>query len=128
MNEEELVRRAIEIRANAYAPYSNYQVGAALLTEEGSVFVGCNVENVSFGLTVCAERNAVFTMVAAGHKKWMNIAIATRDGGTPCGACLQVLTEFGGVEGLVHCVQVDGEVRSFKLGELLPHAFDSNLG
>ena len=92
----ELVAAATRVKQNAYAVYSNFHVGAALLTNEGVVFEGCNVENASYGLTICAERNAVFRAVAEGKTRFRAIAISSDDAGfiTPCGACRQVLAEF----------------------------------
>lgn len=92
----ELVAAAARVKHNAYAIYSNFRVGAALLTDEGDIFEGCNVENASYGLTICAERNAVFQAVAEGKKRFRAIAISSDDVGfiTPCGACRQVLAEF----------------------------------
>ena len=96
LKRNKLVAAAKEAKRNAYAVYSNFRVGAALLTKEGDVFAGCNVENSSYGLTICAERNAVFRAVAEGRKHYQAIAIASDDPGfiTPCGACRQVLAEF----------------------------------
>jgi cytidine deaminase len=92
----ELVAAAERVKHNAYAVYSNFRVGAALLTDEGDIFEGCNVENASYGLTICAERNAVFQAVAEGKKRFRAIAISSDAAGfiTPCGACRQVLAEF----------------------------------
>ena len=94
---ESLITAAIAARLRAYAPYSQFQVGAALLAADGRVFTGCNVENLSYGLTICAERNAVFAAVAAGVKEFTAIAIVadTREPISPCGACRQVMAEFG---------------------------------
>ena len=91
-----LIATANLAKESAYAPYSNFRVGAALMTEEGDIFHGCNVENSSYSLTICAERNAVFQAVAKGRKRYRSIAITSDDAGfiTPCGACRQVLSEF----------------------------------
>ena len=106
----------------AYAPYSGFRVGAAVRAG-GSVFTGCNVENASFGLTICAERNAIFAAVAAGHRRIEAVALVCLDGGDgglmPCGACLQVMAEFAGPE---LEVTVAGAGR-FALRQLLPHGF-----
>lgn len=124
VNEAELVRKAVEARGLAYAPYSNFRVGAALLAKDGRIFYGCNVENASYGLTVCAERVALFKAVAEGVREFLALAVA---GGSepcaPCGACRQVLYEFA-PDLLV--IMADGEGRSWRAGrlsELLPHGF-----
>lgn len=93
---ETLIETAQLAKANAHAPYSRFRVGAALLTEDDTVFVGCNVENSSYSLTICAERNAVFKAVCEGHKKFKAMAIVSDDANLlpPCGACRQVLSEF----------------------------------
>ncbi len=94
MEPRELLAAAQEAQLQAYAPYSHHPVGAALLGKSGAVYVGCNVENASFGLTSCAERNAVFQAVAAGERQFEALALVTPRAGTPCGACRQVLREF----------------------------------
>ena len=91
---ESLIEAAQTVRTNAYAPYSVYPVGAAVLGSDGAIYTGCNVENISFGLTMCAERVAIGAMIAAGCRKVTEVAIATRDGGSPCGMCRQTLAEF----------------------------------
>jgi len=109
----------------AYAPYSNFRVGAALLAEDGTVFTGCNVENRSFGLTICAERNAVFQAVAKGQQKFIALVISTPDSETPvgpCGACRQVLSEFMSPSAQVRFGGNGAQVDT-TMGELLP--FDS---
>jgi cytidine deaminase len=90
-----LISLAIEARERAYAPYSHFAVGAALLAESGRTYTGCNVENASYGLTICAERVAIFKAVSAGERAFSSIAIVTENGIAPCGACRQVLLEFG---------------------------------
>ncbi len=119
-----LVASARAVRRRAYAPYSRFQVGAALLAG-GRSFTGCNVENVSYGLTVCAERNAVGAMATAGERKLQAVVVAS---GTvpptpPCGACLQVLREFGGADLPVLLVGARGARTETTLGALLPQAF-----
>ncbi len=89
-----LIAAACDIRPQAHAPYSKFHVGAALLTASGKIITGCNVENASYGLTICAERSAVCTAIAAGEKQWLAMAVATPGGHSPCGACRQVLVEF----------------------------------
>jgi cytidine deaminase len=113
-------------RAHAHAPYSKFQVGAALWTADGRIFAGCNVENASFGLTICAERNAVFAAVAAGVRAFSALAIVSSGDKpvTPCGACRQVLTEFG-VSFPVRCYGNDGSELEHTTSELLPFGFSS---
>lgn len=123
-----LVALARETREQAYAPYSGYPVGAAVQTISGQTFPGCNVENTSYGLTVCAERVAVFGAVAAGAlpaAPIVAVAVATENGGTPCGACLQVLAEFAPAEEqmAVFLASANGDVRETTLAALLPDAF-----
>jgi cytidine deaminase len=121
----ELRARARKATAHAYVPYSHFPVGAALLTVDGTIVTGANVENASFGLTCCAERTAVFTAAAAGHRTVVAIAVtATRvPTVTPCGACRQVLNEFKPADGDM-IVLLDGpEERVVPLAELLPGAF-----
>lgn len=124
MTEHELIQAAIRVRDNAYAPFSNFRVGAALLTDTGELFLGCNVENSSFGLSVCAERNAVANMIAHGRRCIREIAIAATPLATPCGACRQTLIEFGAN---VRVVSVDAEnvqiVQTWLLSELIPDHF-----
>ena len=89
-----LITAACEIRRQAHAPYSKFHVGAAILTASGKIITGCNVENASYGLTICAERSAITSAVAAGEKDWLAMAVATPGGHSPCGACRQVIVEF----------------------------------
>jgi cytidine deaminase len=118
-----LVDAATAVRCRAHAPYSNYQVGAALQTDDGTVFTGCNVENASYGLTICAERCAVGSAIAGGKKQIVTMAICTEDGGTPCGACRQVLSEFGDDIRIV-CVDAHGNVTlDTTIAKLLPSKF-----
>lgn len=125
--EDILVAAALAARQHAYSPYSQYKVGAAIRTADGRIFSGCNVENASYGLSNCAERTAVFSAVAAGAREITAVAVATEDGGTPCGACRQVLAEFAPRSGLpmtVYLLDREGNVtRTTTLFELLPDAF-----
>ncbi len=118
-----LVAAAREARASAYAPYSRYRVGAAALAADGTVFVGANVENASYGLSVCAERVAIFQAAAAGHRKVRVIAVVTAGShpAAPCGACRQVMNEFG-VE-IVYLAGPHGPHRRRRFRHLLPEAF-----
>ena len=114
-------------RELAYAPYSRYTVGAAVETDDGRRFSGANVENASYGLTMCAERTAVFAAVLAGAKRIAAVAVSGPDGVTtpPCGACRQVLAEFGSPGVPVTYARADGGWADTTLGELLPAAFDA---
>ena len=120
-----LIEQALAVRTNAYAPYSNFLVGAALATEDGTVFTGTNVENASYGLTICAERVAACTAAAAGHRKITAVAVSTSGGASPCGACRQFLSEFGGAMD-VYLIEDDQpqKVRHFSLRDLLPEQFN----
>lgn len=119
-----LVRAALEARLRAYAPYSKFLVGAALLSESGQLFTGCNVENASYGMTVCAERVAVFKAVAEGQTKFTALALATAGGFTPCGGCLQVLAEFcHDLPLYVVNVEAGGEFNVLQFSDLLPRRF-----
>jgi cytidine deaminase len=116
-----LVKAAVEARKAAYAPYSKFAVGVALLSKGGQVFKACNVENISLGLTICAERSAVAAAVAAGEKDFQAIAIVTnsKKPALPCGACRQVLAEFSPTMTII-AATTSGESEEFHLGELLP--------
>jgi cytidine deaminase len=116
---------ALRVRSSAYAPYSKFSVGAALLGDDGRIFTGCNVENASYGLCICAERNAVFAAVAAGTRRFRAIAIVSSAQApvTPCGACRQVLAEFA-PSFEVHCYGEDGTEQHHTTASLLPHAFN----
>jgi cytidine deaminase len=118
----ELIEAARRVREQAYVPYSHFSVGAALLAADGRVFTGCNVENASYGLTLCAERNALAQAVAQGARVFEAIAVVSENGVSPCGACRQVLSEFG-AEMLVVMVDQHGKQARYRIAELLPVAF-----
>jgi cytidine deaminase len=118
-----LIKRALDAWHRAYAPYSEYAVGAALLTESGKIYDGVNIENAVYPLTICAERVAVFKAVSEVEKDFQAIAVVTRNGGTPCGSCRQVLAEFG-LETVVLIADLDGNlVHELTVADLLPYAF-----
>ncbi|MFK7802505.1 MAG: cytidine deaminase [Anaerolineae bacterium] len=124
---ELLIQKATDIRPMAHAPYSNFWVGAALITEDGEFFTGVNFENASYGLTICAERNAIGTMITAGQKSIKALAVATENGVTPCGACRQVMVEFAQNDFPVFIVNsTTGEVIDTTAYQLLPESFDSS--
>lgn len=124
-DEAELIRAALEVQQRAYAPYSDFHVGAAIRTASGKIFTGANVENASFGLTICAERVAAATAVAAGEREFTAVAVTSRGGVSPCGACRQFLAEFAPD---VPIVMVDPAqpdvVHRATLAELLPGRFE----
>ncbi len=136
MQKNELITKALQARQSAYAPYSNYLVGAALLCEDGSIYTGCNVENASYGATNCAERTAVFKAVSEGKRRFIAIAIAggkqesatciekTTDYAFPCGVCRQVLREFADPTQMIVivCKSVD-DYKEMTLEQLLPESF-----
>jgi cytidine deaminase len=120
---ELLIDAAQQVRKWAYMPYSHYAVGAALLTASGRVYDGANVENASFPLSNCAERTAIFKAISEGEKEFLAIAVVTDNGGTPCGACRQVMVEFG-MDTIVIIVDKEGKIRmEASVAELLPGAF-----
>ena len=124
MENIELLELAEKAAQNAYAPYSGFKVGAAVLCRDGSVYTGCNIENASYGASNCAERTAVFKAVSEGKKEFLKIAIMSSGRGFtfPCGICRQVLWEFM-PQGDVVLGDVNGRIKVFKLKELLPEAF-----
>ena len=130
----ELIINAFEARTRSYCPYSGYAVGAALLTESGEIFRGCNVENSSYGATICAERCAALKAVSEGERVFKAIAIvgAPKDAGEvkdyafPCGVCRQFLSEFGGNDMTVIVAKSIDDRKIYRLGELLPEAFSSD--
>jgi cytidine deaminase len=119
---EGLVALALSAREHAYAPYSHYQVGAALLTADGTVIPGCNVENAAYPATICAERVALTTAIAQGKRDLVAIAVATENGGSPCGTCRQVMAELG-PEMTVYISDAHGNFRVTSVRALLPDSF-----
>lgn len=130
MTDAKLIALAKEAAKNAYVPYSGFTVGAALLTKEGKVFTGCNIENSAFGPTNCAERTAFFKAISEGEREFLKIAIVGGKNGvfsdycTPCGVCRQVMSEFCGEDFSVILGKDSEEYKVFTLGELLPHSFE----
>jgi cytidine deaminase len=121
-----LLEAAVGARENAYAPYSGYRVGAAVETEDGQIFAGCNDENISYGLTICAERAAITAMVHGGGKKLVAVTVVTQDGGTPCGMCRQTLAEFASDRGVTITLATLAETKmSTTLAQLFPNSFVS---
>ncbi len=120
---DRIIDRALKIRSNAYAPYSHYKVGASLLTKSGEIFDGVNVENAGYSTTICAERNAVFQAVAHGDTDFVAIAVASDNGGSPCGSCRQVLSEFGADIEVITLNSDGNVVLETTVRELLPDAF-----
>lgn len=126
-SKKKLISLAVNIRANAYAPYSKYKVGAALIGKSGKIYTGVNVENAAYPSGICAERTAIFSGVTAGEKKFEAIVVATENGGFPCGACRQVMAEFG-LDLLVVMVNKKGAItQESTLRELLPSAFTPDV-
>jgi len=122
MNQTELIQQAKIARTFAKAEYSNYQVGAALLCENGEVIHGCNIESKAYPTTMCAERVAIYSAVSRGITKFKSIAVITQDGATPCGACRQVMYEYAG-NIPVYIADLNGNENCIQLNELLPHPF-----
>jgi len=124
-NIEKLIKSAKQAVKYAYAPYSKFKVGTAILTDKGKIFSGTNIENASYGLTICAERVAIFKAVSEGEKKFKALAIYTNtnDFTYPCGACLQVMAEFS-PDLYVILMNGKGELKQFSLSSLLPYSFN----
>lgn len=120
---DRLIQRAKQAWEKAYAPYSNYSVGSAVLTESGEIFDGVNIENAVYPLTICGERVAIFKAVSEGQRSFKAIAVVTRNGGTPCGSCRQVMAEFG-LDTIVLIADTSGELlQEYTVAELLPNSF-----
>lgn len=125
-----LMQLATSAHAQAYAPYSQFQVGACIESANGQLFSGCNVENASYGLTICAEGGAISAMIASGerHIKQMVVLIKGPSIASPCGACRQRIAEFANPETIIHLCNLQGDHQQYTINELLPHAFNkSNL-
>lgn len=124
MTDKELIDISIKAQENAYAPYSNFKVGAALLCADGTIYTGCNIENATYGATNCAERTAIFKAVSEGKRDFTAIAITSSDGGLtyPCGICRQVMAEFSPSMRIILCDK-NGSIVTHALSELLPHSF-----
>ena len=123
IDDRQLVEAALEGSENAYIPYSNYRVGAALLTASGQVFTGCNVENAGYSPTICAERTAFVKAISEGHQQFATIAVVSRGAGSPCGVCRQFMFEFT-PDLKVILADLDGQVQLVTtLSDLLPHGF-----
>ena len=125
MTREELKAAAVAMLDRAYIPYSHFPVGAALECSDGTVFTGCNIENAAYGLTICAERTAIFKAISEGHRDFKRIVIAgkSEDYCVPCGSCRQVMQEFAPQMEVI-CLNGKGEAKHFVLKELLPYGFD----
>lgn len=125
---EEVIEAAREVRERAYAPYSNFKVGAAVETGEGEIFTGCNIESASYGLTVCAERVAIWKAVSEGKKRFRQFAVVvdTEELTPPCGVCRQIIWEFCG-DIPVTLANLKGKTETVQMSELLPRAFDTKF-
>jgi cytidine deaminase len=128
-SDDELIERAKAARLAAHAPYSNFEVGAALLASDGRVFTGCNIENSAYGLSMCAERVAIFKAVSEGANEFTKIAVVTDSESLtpPCGCCRQMIWEFASATTEVILANLAGDVRSFEIKDLLPEAFDARF-
>lgn len=126
--DEDLINAARDVRENAFAPYSNFKVGAAVETDEGNIYTGCNVESASYGLTVCAERVAIWKGISRGEKKFGRIAVVvdTEELTPPCGVCRQIIWEFCGDVPVI-LSNLHGKTETVQMSELLPRAFDSKF-
>lgn len=127
MKKEQLLEQAIAARGNAYVPYSRFPVGAALLTAEGKVYLGCNIENAAYSMANCAERTAMFKAVSEGDLEFVALAVSADTDGpvSPCGACRQVLAEFCAPDMPVYLTNLKGDVQDTTVSELLPGAFST---
>ncbi len=119
---EKLLQKSLDMRQYSHAPHSHFKVGAALMTQDGTIFGGCNVESDVYGLTMCAERNAIFTAFAQGHRVFKALSVATINQGTPCGACRQIIAELcGNIP--VYTIDTQGNQSCYMSYDLLPYHF-----
>lgn len=127
-SEKELIEAATNVRENAYAPFSEFKVGSALETDDGEIIAGCNVESASYGLTVCAERVAIWKAISEGKRKIKHIAVVadTEELTPPCGVCRQIIWEFGGDIPVI-MANLKGKVETVQMKDLLPRAFDTKF-
>ncbi|MFC2948341.1 cytidine deaminase [Virgibacillus sediminis] len=125
MDREQLMKEAVNIRAKAYVPYSEFPVGAALLSRSGKLYTGCNIENSAYSVTCCAERVAIFKAISEGETEFTEMAVAadTKRPVPPCGACRQVMSEFFPKDMKIHLANIHGVSRTFAMEELLPFSF-----
>lgn len=125
---ESLIEAAKRARSQSVAPFSNFQVGAAVRTADGKVYIGCNIESASYGLTVCAERVAIWKALSEGERHFTDLAVVadTETLTPPCGTCRQIIWEFARNANIVFA-NLDGKSEKFHMGELLPHAFDAKF-
>ena len=135
MNKKDLFMLAKDAIKNSYAPYSQYNVGAVLLCKNGNIYKGCNIENASYSLTICAERTVLFSAIANGEKEFESLCVVggkkgeITDYAMPCGACRQVLAEFCDADFKVFVGVNENDIKEYKLSDLLPYSFDkSKLG
>ena len=119
---EKLLQKACDMRQHSHVPHSNFRVGSALLTQDGTIIGGCNIESDSYGLTICAERNAIFIAYAQGHRQFQALSVVTNSKSTPCGACRQIIAELcGNIP--VYISDLENNVTTYNAYDLLPHHF-----
>ncbi|WP_406944039.1 cytidine deaminase [Halobacillus sp. SY10] len=127
MESNQLINEAKKIREKAYVPYSKFPVGAALVTKDGTLYTGCNIENAAYPVTCCAERVAIFKAVSDGHDKFKELAVVadTKRPVPPCGSCRQVMSEFFQSDVKIHTTNLHGDTKTFTMEEILPFSFSS---
>ncbi len=125
LEQKQLMKHAVEARGTAYTPYSKFPVGAALITEDGSLYTGCNIENAAYPVSLCAERVAIFKAISDGHKKFKSLAVAADTGRPvpPCGSCRQVMSEFFDSSVAIYTTNLNGDSKTFTMDEILPFSF-----